>query len=632
MESNYCNKHICIYERTKTSINGDAIQYKFYEIETIDPKLFLKTVRKLVKYLIKKQNFDNVKYQLELMVEFKKETPKEIKYISNWFNSGKFIASSMSYFDKNIYSKCINTILEKIEKFTCQGSGWIISQLLELQIKVVKYTPIKGSSYIALPEKFRNSKFGLINIKNEDDKCFQYCIARHFCRDEKHSERVTKRLKAEVEKFDWNNMKFPVELNNIDTFEKSNKISINVYSFNNRLDLYPLRISQVKFNTKINLLLISHENKKHYVLMNTLSPFTNPKHNGKTYTCHYCLQVFFSDSKFIEHEKECSVHTSIRVRFKSSEDKIKFKNYDRQVLHPFVIYADFESTLQNIHTCRSNPEESYTNQIQKHSPNSFCCYTICEVDKYSKLKIYTGENCVEKFIEYLKSEAHRIYKLQKENVSMNLTDEQKQAYYNAKSCYICDKPFIEPKNNKVRDHNHLTGEFRGAAHYKCNFKIRYPKFIPVIMHNFTNYDCHLFVKQLGKYKGKLNVIPENAERYISIAQSFKVDTYLNNDKKVPIVREMRFIDSYRFLQASLDTLGKNLNAKQMKNLKKYFPNKEQFNLIKRKGIYPYDWIDSVEKFKFEYLPEKEQFYNKLNYSHLNMLCKKLALFYYIHIF
>ena len=105
MESNYCNKHICKYERTKTPINGNAIQYKLHEIKTSDPKIFLKTVRKLVKYLIKKQIFNNVKYQLELIVEFKKETPKEIKYISNWFNSGKFAALSRSYFDRKYIFK-----------------------------------------------------------------------------------------------------------------------------------------------------------------------------------------------------------------------------------------------------------------------------------------------------------------------------------------------------------------------------------------------------------------------------------------------------------------------------------------------------------------------------------------------
>ena len=76
-----------------------------------------------------------------------------------------------------------------------------------------------------------------------------------------------------------------------------------------------------------------------------------------------------------------------------------------------------------------------------------------------------------------------------------------------------------------------------------------------------------FVKKLGEYKGKLNVMPAYAEKYISIAQSFKIDTYLKNETSVPIVREMRVIDSFRFLQASLDTLSKNLNRKQMWNFK-----------------------------------------------------------------
>ena len=124
------------------------------------------------------------------------------------------------------------------------------------------------------------------------------------------------------------------------------------------------------------------------------------------------------------------------------------------------------------------------------------------------------------------------------------------------------------------------------------------------MHNFTNYDYHLFVKELGKHKGRLNIIPENAEGYISIAQSFKVYTYLSNDKEVPIVRETRFLDSFRFLQASLDTLSKNLEIGSMRNLKKYFPNKEQFKLIKQKSICPYDWVDSIEKSNCEYLPKK----------------------------
>ena len=152
---------------------------------------------------------------------------------------------------------------------------------------------------------------------------------------------------------------------------------------------------------------------------------------------------------------------------------MKFKSYDRQILSQFVIYADFEGTLQSINTCMPIPKESCTNLIQKHKPNSFCCFTKCQVDKYSKLEIYTGKDRAEKFVEYIKSEAHRIWKLQKENVPVNLTNEQQQNFYNARSCYICQKPLIDPEYNKVRDHNHLTGEFPGVAHYKCNLKVRY---------------------------------------------------------------------------------------------------------------------------------------------------------------
>ena len=107
------------------------------------------------------------------------------------------------------------------------------------------------------------------------------------------------------------------------------------------------------------------------------------------------------------------------------------------------------------------------------------------------------------------------------------------------------------KNHKLRDHNHLARELRGAAYYKNNLQIRYTKSISVIMHNSTNYDCQLFVIKLIKYKDRLN-----AEKYISLAQSYKVDIYLKNDTSVPIVREMKFIDFFRFLQAEIDTLSK----------------------------------------------------------------------------
>ena len=128
--------------------------------------------------------------------------------------------------------------------------------------------------------------------------------------------------------------------------------------------------------------------------------------------CPYCLQKFSDQEKLDKHKIDCIIHTSVRVEF-TYKEKLEFTNYQKQIKNPIIIYADFESKLEKIDTCDSNPCESFSNQIQKHAPNSFCVHTKCEVDEYSKLEIYTGPNSAEKFMNYLESEVHIIYQLQK---------------------------------------------------------------------------------------------------------------------------------------------------------------------------------------------------------------------------
>ena len=80
----------------------------------------------------------------------------------------------------------------------------------------------------------------------------------------------------------------------------------------------------------------------------------------------------------------------------------------------------------------------------------------------------------------------------------------------------------------VRDHDHLTGNFRGAAHSQCNLQYQLPKFVPVIFHNFSGYDSHLFIKQLGKSIGNINCIPNNEENYIIISKTISPDCVEDN--------------------------------------------------------------------------------------------------------
>ena len=142
-------------------------------------------------------------------------------------------------------------------------------------------------------------------------------------------------------------------VNKIYIFEKNNLISINVYSLNDKLELYPLRISNEKFECCINLLLINNENTNHYVLMKKLSPLIKKNKHCKMAVCPYCLQKFTTQEKLDMHKIDCINHTAVRIEF-TDKEKLEFTNHQKQVKNPFVIYADFESTLEKKDTCQPN--------------------------------------------------------------------------------------------------------------------------------------------------------------------------------------------------------------------------------------------------------------------------------------
>ena len=141
----------------------------------------------------------------------------------------------------------------------------------------------------------------------------------------------------------------------------------------------------------------------------------------------------------------------------------------------------------------------------------------------------------------------------------------KREHKAAKKCHICHKEFNDPQNKKVRDHCHLPGLYRGAAHNNCNLKYRIPDYIPIVFHNLSGYDAHLFIKKLGRrFKKKdIEVIAENKEKYISFNVKIKVKFAGVMDEDGTEVCENiqpRFIDSCRFMASSLAKLVSNLCA------------------------------------------------------------------------
>ena len=182
------------------------------------------------------------------------------------------------------------------------------------------------------------------------------------------------------------------------------------------------------------------------------------------------------------------------------------------------------------------------------------------------------------------------------------------------SCHICFKPFREDKP-KVRDHCHYTGHYRGPAHIGCNLQYKIPSYIPIVFHNLSGYDTHLFIKELANYGSRMGIIAKNREDYISFLIKVEVDKYINKkgiEKSKEI--ELRFIDSFKFMSNSLDSLVNNLARENNEFFGFEDYNESQYKLLIQKGIYPYEYMDDWNRFKETTLPPKEAFYRKLNMS------------------
>ena len=177
--------------------------------------------------------------------------------------------------------------------------------------------------------------------------------------------------------------------------------------------------------------------------------------------------------------------------------------------------------------------------------------------------MYWSKDCVEKFVEYIEEEIKRLYITFPQQPMTEPTDALKREHEAVEKCHVCLKEFNDPKDRKVRDHCHYMGVYRGAARNNCNLKYRIPDHIPIVFHNLSGYEAHLFIKELGKKfnKDDIGVIAENKEKYISfnVKINVKLAGVSNKDRKeVRKNIQLRFLGSCRFMASSLDKLASNL--------------------------------------------------------------------------
>ena len=231
------------------------------------------------------------KYQTTVKVVLRKHKMNgDIEYAPVCFNSA---TKTVINFDKYELDKSFQEILYRIDNWINEGTGWIIQSIEAQYVNISTYSLLIGSTYIELPEKLKKSMKGLINIKNNDNKCFLWCHIRHLNLVKTHPERIAKEDKNMVDDLDYEEIKFPVSKKDSAKIERQNNICNNVFCYENGLT-YPVYVSNQKFGDSMGLLLISDENKSHYVYIKDFNRFmwNKTRNKNKKSFCKCCLRCF----------------------------------------------------------------------------------------------------------------------------------------------------------------------------------------------------------------------------------------------------------------------------------------------------------------------------------------------------
>lgn len=541
--------------------------------------------------------------------------------------------------------KMIDDILERISKYEAEGSGWKLSSITELQISICRYIGYRGSSFIDLPPSIRNKK-AVINVQNRDNMCFKWAIYSMFRYESGLRNNCNRVLSYADANFLINNplnfskVLFPMDVTKIKYFEIDNiNVSVNVYTLKSKKNsaglveeiVVPLRLTKAVKINHVNLLLLQSSTaadivNTHYCWISNFSGLISSqvsKHNGKIYICNRCLHYFQRSSQLDKHMENCMNQNECALILpKENEKMLKFVNFKNQIRVPFRIYADIEAILKPLDDDDDNTvfsRGSNTRAYQKHIACSVGYYLKSDVSsvesRYAKDR---SPNCVKWFVQELYKIYQEVENVFQTNMPMNLNEDEQAHFDSAMTCHICGLPFIDT-DIKVRDHDHLRGNYRGPSHQICNLRYQDSRTIPVIFHNLSNYDAHFIIKDIASeeiFEGDVSLTPLNTEKYISFTKTVKdsVKKHASQNTFRNVIR-YKFLDSYRFLASSLDLLASYLPSSDKTILYEAEwpgqPTLEDLKLLERKGVMAYDYVSSWDKFDETTLPAYEDFYSTL---------------------
>jgi len=587
--------------------------------------------------------FRSILVQVHADVVFSRETSEGVSHVAGYFHTPSQIVSEGHYFDLDSILSSLNA---QVDTFNSRGSGYILERVTRFVLSICRYRPLHGSSYIKTPH-FLIGKRCIVNVVNEDNMCFKWSVLSALHEPNANKERVSHYLKY-TDSLNFQNIQFPMKVKDVSKFENLNPtLAINILSFEEDTKgfiieyLSPHRERQ----HHINLLIISEYDEAngstrwHYAWVRNLSALVchRTKCKSGVHVCNSCLNPFSSKRVLEQHIPYCLRHAPQQVVYPDPKDAndctMKFRSPQKQHKMPFYLVCDLEAFLTPIHEeddDSGDMEDKGTHPIEEHHVSGYCCYRVTDFVQYQTPPlVYSGADVMNHFFEHVIRESEEINTIIRENKPMTPLSQQKQAEYRkATVCGNCGKGFTH-QNYKVRHHCHISGEFLFPACNACNLSLKATKckgtkrhyktekedaathymnnyFLPVVFHNLMGYDGHLILKKFAKKyverRGKndkvtyedVRVIPINGEKYLQFQ-----------------IGNLRFLDSFQFVSASLD----NLVSLLLKSGKENFHHTRKYlgesDLVYAKGVYPYGYMVDSSKFAEKQLPPIEEFYDKL---------------------
>lgn len=549
----------------------------------------------------------------------------------------------------------LNLIHKNEEAFSDTGSFWSLLEILRLEVYVCKFSPFRGASFIELPEKIKNY-YSLINVKNTEDQfCFLYSILAKLYpvtkgkRDPESYSHLFSKLK--YEKF-----QFPMQVEDIEEFEKLNNLSINVYIFDNEIkSTNPLMYSKRRSNDRkhINLLLIEEGFDQHYVCIQSFSTFMSNQtqiSNRRYSYCQCCFINFKERESLLEHLKSglCGRKKVIMPE----KSILKFEDHQKTMKTLYTFYADFEAMLQKPENL-TDFESGNTNILNVHVP-SMGGYKIIQDESVNSdkniedIRMFHGGNCVLDFLLSVKKDAIYIYENHLSKINeLKMSEEDEKNFLESTHCGLCKSKFPTYHGkqkgrgkSKHRHHAHV-GNFNYicALCQVCNQKLKQPKFIPLLLHN-ASYDINLIIKYFNNPafdEDEIKILAKNSQHYISVSIFFKID----DKRKI----ELRILDSMNFLMSGLEKVSSSLENQDFYIVREAFPDisDENFSLLTRKQIYPYNFFKTLDDYSKPW-PDISHFFNDLTSKELDresfnhgkkvydmMKCKNMLNYSYVYL-